>query len=355
MLKELLYLSLSLICFASCEEAYFPEIDTAEGHLAVKALITNDPSQNYVHLTKTTSFYDKTAAEVITGASVKLMDAAGKGFQGNEISPGYFHFNTVPVIGQDYKLQILLINDVYESESVTMPPVPSITRFYTEQVENMEYHSGANGAPVASKVTGRELYIDAPVSSALSYYRFGMRSVLEWYYQPPPVPPPPPDVPPVFGWQSLYFKDNYNIAGPKQFSHTGLIEKHPLILLPYSTALFIKPNSVFRGWIFILDQYGTSQGSYDHHEMLNSQFSAGGSLLDPVQTQVIGNITCKTDPSKKIYGYFDLNSYRQYRYYLYFTDPKPGGIITLREIASYPYIPDNGQKIGYPPPGWWEL
>jgi hypothetical protein len=260
------------------------------------------------------------------------------------------------VTGQDYKLQILFNNDIYESESVTMPPIPSIINFYTEQVENIEYQSDAYGVPFPFKVIGRELYLDAPITPSLTYYRFGMRSVLEYYYQPPMLgPPPPPELPPVYGWLSLYYKDNYNIAGPKKFSQAGLIEKHPLILLPYSTALLIKPDSVFRGWIFILDQYGTTKGSYDYHEMLNSQFSAGGSLLDPIQTQVYGNIRCKTDPSKVIFGYFDLNSYRQHRYYLYFMDPNPGGIITMREITSYPYIPDNGQIAGYNPPGWWEL
>jgi len=354
MVKELIYILLILCCLSSCEEAFNPAIDTVGGHLVVTSLISTDSSQNYVHLTKTSGFYDVAGPEDVKGATVKLIDGSGNITPGVESSPGYFRFQTAPLSDQVYKLQIVFNNDTYESESVTMPPTPSVTKFYTERLEVTDYQTDGYGVPYATTLIGRELYLDIPVTATLSHYRFGMRSVVQWYYQPPMLaPPPPPDLPPIYGWQSLYYKDNYNIAGPKQFSQNDLIEKHPLIMLPYSTALILKPDSLFSGWIFILDQYGTSQGSYDYHEKLNSQFAANGTLFDPVQTQVVGNITCKTDPSKKVYGYFDLNSYRQYRYFLYFTDPNPNGLITLREVTRYTDIPDNGQTIKYPP-SWWE-
>lgn len=346
-------MSLMLCSLASCEDAYHPKIDTVEGRLVVQGLITNDPNQNYILLTKTTSFYDKTPSETVSGATVNLVDGNGTIIQGKESSQGNFHFDTVPVTGQDYKLRILLDKDIYESEPVIMPPLPSVTNFYSERFEKSEYQTDAYGVPYSVKVIGRELYIDAPITPALSNFRFGMRSVMQWYYQPPMLGPPPPFVPPIYGWLSLFPKYNYNVAGPKKFSESDIIEKHPLFFLPYSTSLLIKPDSTFLGWIFILDQYGTSQGSFDYHEKLNSQFSADGTLFDPIQTQVYGNIKCITDPLKIAFGYFDLNSYRQYRYYLYFTNPSPGGSITTREITRYPYISEEGVTVEYPP-DWWE-
>lgn len=354
MIKELFYGALMLFSFASCEEAYRPKIDDIEGQLVVQGLITNDPSQNYILLTKTTSFYDKISPQTIPGATVNLVNSSGNIIHGKESSQGNFHFDAVPVIGDAYKLQILLKSDIYESEMVKMPPIPSITNLYTQRIEKTEYQIDAYGVPVPFKTIGRELYLDAPNTPPLSNYRFEMRSVLEWYYQPPMLaPPPPPSLPPIYGWQSLYYNENYNIAGPKKFSQTNIIKKHPLTILPYSTSLLIKPDSIFLGWIFILDQYGTTQGSFNYYEKLNSQFSASGNLFDPVETQVYGNIKCKTDPAKTVFGYFDLNSYRQYRYYLYFTDPKPNGNITIREISRYPNISDKGETIEYPP-DWWE-
>ena len=105
------------------------------------------------------------------------------------------------------------------------------------------------------------------------------------------------------------------------------------------------------GWILILNQYGISKSSYDFHDKLNKQFSAEGSLFDPVLTQVYGNIHCKSDQSKIALGYFDLNSYRQYRFYLYFGDNKDNTVIQ-RRINRYPVITDTGYTRGLPPDFW---
>jgi hypothetical protein len=114
----------------------------------------------------------------------------------------------------------------------------------------------------------------------------------------------------------------------------------------------------------MIDQYGTSKESYEFHDKLNSQFSAAGSLFDPVQTQIEGNILCTTTPSKKVFGFFDLNSYQQYRYYFYL-NPPPGKYIE-RQIFRYPNIPVTGRVNAIPktkeepnpptikPPDWWE-
>ncbi len=353
MIKELTYIILMLVFFASCEDIYHPKIDIVEGHLIVESLITNDPNQNYVHLTNGTSFYDQNPSDGVPGALVNLIDGAGNITKGTESSSGTFHFNIVPVPGQTYKLQILYNSDTYESEAVIMPPIPHLINFYTGRIEKVEYQNDGFGNPIPVTVVARELYADVPVTPTLNYYRFGMRSILEWYYTPPMTGPSSANQPTVYGWLSVYYNDKYNIAGPNKFSQSDKIDKHPFVRLPYGTIQYIKPDSTFAGWIFILDQYGTSQGSFDYHDKLNSQFSATGTLFDPIQTQVNGNITCITNPSKKTYGYFDLNSYRQYRYYLYFTDPQPTGSITVRELTRYPTIPGEGQTTYYPPK-WWE-
>ena len=349
MRKKLIYILFMLILFTSCEEYYNPKIDTVEGQLVVEALITNDPSKNFVHLTKTTTFYNKQSSNAVSGAKVELIQINGQTVQGTESGMGYFNFNTVPVIGQNYKLRIYFNNDTYESEVVTMPPIPSITTFYTGHVEKKVYITDGYGVPVAYNQISRELYVDAPVDGALSNYRFNTRAVLVWIYSPSPKDGPPP--PPTYGWLSLYSRSQFNIAGPKIFSQSDKIEKHPLMTMPYDASIYLKPDSFPNGWILIIDQYGTSRGSFEFHEKLNNQFSADGSLFDPIQTQIFGNITCKTDPSKITFGYFDLNSYRQYRYFLRMSHPKSE--VYVRQIFRYPFIPDQGVKKEFPP-DWWE-
>ena len=348
--KVLIYFSFLLVLLSSCEEYYTPIIDTVEGQLVVEAMITNDPSRNFVHLTKTSSFYDKLTPKAVVGASVWLVEINGGVIQGIENVSGYFYFNLVPETGRDYKLRILLNKDTYESEVVKMPPLPTITNFYTEHVEKKVYATDGYGVPVASVVPGREMYADLPLNNSISYYRFNVRSIIEWIYSPAGSGGPPP--PPLYGWQSYYETSQFNLAGPKKFSPTGNIEKHPLLMLAYKSDYYLHSDSlVANGWILIIDQFGTTKSSFDYHEKLNAQFAADGNLFDPIQTQVYGNITCLTDPAKIVFGYFDMNSYQQYRYYYDMSDPK--SVLNLRQIFRYPDIPDAGESEGRAP-DWWE-
>ena len=346
---SLIYFPFLLILLSSCEEYYNPVIDITEGQLVVEAVITNDPSRNFVHLTKSRSFYDETPPEAVSGARVELVEINSKVFQGVESGPGNFNFNTVPVAGKNYKLRVLVRKDTYESEVVTMPPLPTISNFYTGHKESKIYVTDGYGFPQAFNVIGREIYADASVTSSLSYYRFDVRSVLEWTWDSTVTSAPPP--PTMYGWISFQ-NDKFNLAGPKIFSQTEKIEKHPLLMVSYNAKDYLHSDTLIsNGWILIIDQFGTSKGSYEYHEKLNSQFAADGSLFDPVQTQIYGNITCKTDPAKMVFGYFDLNSYRQYRYYLNLSSPMSA--VTLRQIFRYPFIPDFGQtREGIP--DWWE-
>ena len=149
-------------------------------------------------------------------------------------------------------------------------------------------------------------------------------------------------------------KNSANCAGTKNYSVSDQVKNHPVLFLNYDCRAYLDSSAQNpMGWIVIIDQYGTTQSSYDFHQMLNKQLSAEGNLFDPVLTQVYGNFHCKNNQSKTVLGYFDLNSYRQYRYYLYFTDPQPTGSITVRELTRYPTIPGEGQTTYYPPK-WWE-
>lgn len=341
-----------VITIFSCEEVYTPEIDHMEGQLVVESLITNDTTRNYVHLTTTTSFYNRKTSEVVTGAKVSLIDVNGKIVPGVENTPGWFNFNVIPESGEKYLLQIIYNNHTYESDMVTMPPIPSIIDFYTGHTVVNGYFNDGYGNPVPYELSGREIYVDVPLTAELSYYRFETRSVLQWSYLPPETgPPPPPPPPQVYGWTTYYGDEGFNIAGLKRYSQSNVIDKQSLMILPYEARQLLDPDSIPHGWIVILDLYGTSPDSYDFHEKLNSQFNASGTLFDPIETQIFGNIRCTTDTSRIVFGYFDLNSYSQYRYYLLFYSDSTD--VIQRQIFRYPYISDHGQNFGTPP-DWWE-
>jgi len=388
-MKKLTYLFIELVLisllFVACEEQYTPSIDVMPQVLVVDSHVTNDLSQNYVQISKTRSFYSTNAIEWVSGATVELVGENFKIATAREDSPGHYNFLTVPEPGIKYKLRISKfydvisdLTDIYESDYVTMPPIPTIDSLYTiNKIEKVIQMNGL-GVPETFESPGREIEINAPITPDLKYYRFNYRAIIQWKYTPsgthwdstltytpvdtlkhaiieastPPKTKIDTSAHILYGWISETNTGLYNIAGPVEFSTSAKLENHPIVLLTYNPTQYLdsiqqKPYN----WIIILDQYGISKESYDFHDKLNRQFSANGTLFDPVISQVYGNIQCITNPGKVVMGFFDLNSYTQYRYYLNLGTGNDNSVV-LRRLTKFFAIPDRGYKKNNPPDFW---
>ena len=348
-MKKLTYIlsGLVLLFFVSCEEYYTPKLDVVPGMLVVESHVTNDSNQNYVKLTKSLNFYSTDLTEKIEGAKVELIESEGSSLTGIESSTGYFTFSDTPISGKTYYLRITSGNDIYESEKEVMPPLPTIDTLYTNHTVELSYRTDSYGGPTKIETPGRNICINAPITPALQYYRFFWTAILPWKYVPP-MPPGSIFPPAVISGASTYHQiDLFNIAGPKKFSISDEIENHQILFRAYDTTIYLDSASqVPGGWTIIIDQYGISKGSYDFHDKLNQQFSAEGNLFDPVLAQVYGNIHCITDPTKLVLGFFDLNSYRQYKYFFYSFGSGEGSVVIPHRLSSNFNIPGRVPKIG---------
>jgi len=351
MRKELIHLVLFVFILTSCEEYYNPAIDVVPAILVVDAQISNDSQHSYVKLSITSDFYNRTPTDWVTGANVKLIEGGNHIIQGYEQTTGYFTFAELPVTGNRYYIRITYNGDIYESNSVTMPPLPAIDSLYTKPALIQGYQLNINGAPFLVETPGREICIDAPITNALQYYRFSDRAILQWVYNPPSSHGPPP--PTWFGWKSIHDNGLFNLAGPKNFRISAKVRQHPLISLGYDGRAYLYSDEIPAGWILIIDQYGITKESYDFHVKMNQQFSAEGNLFDPVQTQIYGNIHCVTDSEKLVLGFFDLNSYRQHRYFLILGNG-PDNQVVQRQVDRYLEIPEDGYYQDGTRPDFWE-
>ena len=380
-MKNYFFIFIGLIAltflFHSCEEIYTPAIDRMKQLMVVDSHITNDPKQNYVTVFKTRNFYSTSAVEWISGALVELVQDNFKVVKAIEGTPGHYVFPSTPVPGGNYKLRITYMNEVFESDYVIMPPIPSIDSLYTTFAIEKSVRTNGYGVPEVFEKKVRKVSIDIPLTTELKYYRLNYRAVIQWKYTPPPfydsvpniiyalntkkafleaaTPPPTADdtsIHILYGWISHYNKDFFDLAGPKEFSLSDKILNHHLVSLAYKSQEYLdSATQDSHNWIIILDQYGISKDSYDFHAKLNQQFSAEGSLFDPVLTQVYGNMHCLKDPSRIILGYFDLNSYKQYRYYLNLGTGTESTVV-LRQLDKYYEIPDRGYTKDSPPFFW---
>lgn len=349
MRNKLIYLILLVVVFASCEEYYKPDLEVVAPILVVDSRLSNNPADNFVKLSMTQDFYNTTETQKVTNAKVELYQVGGPLERGTEASTGYFTFKTTPVVGKKYYIRITKGSDVYESEVVTMPPLPKIDSLYTQHQVLKTYVTDSYGSPSLKETPARTIYIDAPVSSTLEYYRFDYSAIIQWMYIPAAIFFPPPAY---YGWKTIKDYGAFNIAGPKEFSTLEKISKHEIRSLVYDARSYLDSTTqVPMGWILVLNQYGITKSSYDFHEQLNKQFAAEGSLFDPILTQVYGNIHCKSDQNKIALGFFDLNSYRQYRYFLYMGDSGDDNVVQ-RRLNRYPEIPWDGYTRGTPPTFW---
>ena len=352
MLKRIFYLAFVVMLFVSCEEYYKPNLDIVPGLLVVESHITNNPAINFARLSMTNDFYNSAPDEKIIGAKVELVESSGLIISGVEQSDGYFTFPKTPVSGRSYMLRINYKEDLYESDSEIMPPVPVIDSLYTKNYLEKYYLTDVYGAPSLHERAVRQISVDAPITPELEYYRFSWRAILEWVYSPPPVSGPGPPPPSWYGWKSLYDAGDFNLAGKKEFSVSEKVKNHTLFTLQYNGNAYLdSAQQVPSGWIVFVDQYGISKGSYDFHDQLNKQFDADGSLFDPVLTQVYGNIHCVNNPNKIVLGYFDLNSFKQYRYFMRLGNGDDRSVI-IYPVFRFFDIPDSGYEIGSHPEFW---
>lgn len=378
----LLIVGAFLILLASCEEYYTPPIDDMPGLMVVDSHVTNDPNQNFVRISKARAFYSTAAVEWVSGALVELVQENFQIIKAREDAPGYYVFPSTPVSDKRYRLRITYLKDIYESDYVVMPPVPSIDSLYTRHEVEKVTRTNAYNVPEQFDQPGRQIYIDAPVTPQLQYYRFNYRAIIQWTFNPywmedsanviiqpiktksamldrfasvyGPIVPLGDDTSKhyLYGWLSVTDKNLFNLVGPKEFSLTQRIEKHPILSLAYNSYAYLDSfTEQSANWIIILDQYGIPKESYDYHDKLNRQFSADGTLFDPVIAQVYGNITCRTDPEKIVLGFFDMNSFKQYRYYLNLGTGTDQTVV-LRQLDQFFEIPDRGFKKDIPPIFW---
>jgi hypothetical protein len=118
--------------FISCEDRIFPELPGAAPALVIDAWINNKPEVQTIRLTRSLPYFEATAPQGLTGASVRIVDDQGAVFDfAEEDTPGVYQWMPDPVgngfgqVGREYTLRIQIGENSYEARS-RMNRVPEI-------------------------------------------------------------------------------------------------------------------------------------------------------------------------------------------------------------------------------------
>jgi len=350
-MKQGIYILLLLLAFSACEEIYRPDIDEVDSLLVIEAMLRADKDVNNIFLYQSRNFNNPdNSYPRVGGATVFLVDNEGYTLNCPETSSGIYTFFGRLDPQRQYQLIVDLGGDRYASDMQAVPEQPALDSVYGERAYKVSIDGTANSSDAIEREYGVQLYSDMQQRGSLSHYRFYGRKVIQYIDTYDTVIEGMPETRPIYIWNSIYPKGTFNIAGPPQYSTEKNIFKHPLEFFENGYHKYMPDTMSFMGWIYIIDQFGINEGSYNFYKDLNQQLGAEGRIFDPVYIQLEGNIKCQNDPGKVVLGNFEITTYNEARYFLFYNSFRDD--FTLKKIEYFYDIPLRGYVKDIMPDFW---
>ncbi len=354
------YSILFLATITACEDIYNPDVGQVEDALVIDARIEASGFESYVRLTKSLGFNEsENGFQPVSGAKVFLISNDNKFYPISETQNGLYpvRFSLNPEL--QYKIKVEHSGVVYESSFEEVPSTPDLDTVFGIQETKFFLQGGEKDINNAIKKEGVQLYTNILNEKEMPYYRFTARKVLEYTYSVTIGQGPVMQDYTIYGWQSSFPSESFNIAAPPGFSLKTDILKHPLYFIekrPYLNHSHIWQDVLQRGltnyigYILIIYQHGLSISGYDFYKDLNSQLNSEGRMLDPLYVQARNNLKCTSDPQKTVLGNFEISKVKEHRFYVRYASEKIG--YYLEPIYNYSPIPLAGESAEVP--DFWE-
>jgi hypothetical protein len=348
--KYIIYITVILFLALACEDVYHPELINVINLPVIEARITNNPAFNYIKLNRTTGFTDNNMSKDIANAKVEVLEEGGPVYSAKHTGIGIYSFTQPLQPGRQYKLRVVLDKETYESTWEKLPALPEIQEFYVGPDTLMQYVPNLYGYPIKQLTFGFQVSVDLPVRADIQNYLFRWHSYLLFTFPNSNIKPY------VYEWISYLHNGSENLAYPALYSSNSLIKRHKLMfnITDYFAYANINEHpdrlsALNYGWIFEIDQYGLSDGSFKFFQKLSEQLKADGQLFDPVYSQIPGNMSCTSNPDKLMLGVFDLSSVTRHQYYV--TNVEYQNIYYHKMQTVYD-IPGEGVSVGIIPLFW---
>lgn len=281
-LHNLIYF-LFFISMVSCVSSFSPNISNYEDLLVVDGELTNLTGPYKVNLSRSYKFQEK-IGDPVTGAQVKIIESTGREVVLHEISDGTY--STVDttfrgVVGNSYKLQIRLGEEVYESAFETLNRPIAIDKVYWEYKEQDPQKGGI------------QMLLDThDPENSTHYYAWKYDETWKFIV--------PIDVLAHPEWKVCYAQSHstdFNIATSAR-RNNDIIERQPLRFFNEAT------NRLYIRYTTLVRQYALSESAYKFFKDLITVNQNQGSLFDPIPGSLIGNMSNLSHKEIPVLGYF---------------------------------------------------
>ena len=294
-------------CLSACVEPYQPSVSADAGDiLVVDGSINGSTNSATVKLTRAVALTSADDPMPETNASISIEEFEGGSFPLTEEGAGTYEVLGLPLtFEKKYAIKIQTQNGkIYQSEYVQLYETPAIDSV-TWRVE---------GAGLAILVNTHN------ESSNSRLYKWNFEET--WQYSS------------VFT-SSLIIKgdevlfrmpselinncwssapSNTILVGSTKRLTSNSVRDFPLTYLPEGSVKISKTYTI------LVKQRSLSEEGYTYWQNLRKSTQNVGGLFDPLPAQVKGNITCITDPTEPVLGYFDASSVNEQRIFIHSRD-----------------------------------
>ena len=294
-MKTILLFVLFVLAFTSCINEYEYEVKEFDNVLIVQGLITNSDEPSKVVLTRTVNLNDPDAILYESDAAVEISDNKGNTETLKETSTGVFETSGLSIkgeIGNEYLLTIYTSDgSIYESDPVTLRPVPDIDSVYLEYKEIYSYEDSKTTKGVSISVTTGEWEEDANYYLKWDYEET-WKVLPRWWVEDLSIPHIP--------CYNIALNSDINIANTALYTSSQINKKE---------ILFIEKDSYkpFYGYSILVKQYSMNESVYQFWKMMEENIENEGFLYDKIPYNAISNIQCINDEKKRVFGYFDAS------------------------------------------------
>jgi hypothetical protein len=343
-----------VILFAGCRDIYTPEVEAQQGVLVVEGLISNLNERSFVKLTLAKQYYDLTRRDTaVTKAKVIIMEDGSVDYYLHEIDSGYYVTYPAEFIakpGHTYSLQIVTAKgEKYQSTPQLMLPSPTIDSLYGEILEKEYIYKDVHGKTVGKMEAGAQTYIDFRSNTLLPVqYRFKSTLLVGSKYIDRSTSPYPSVI---YVWEKHNPDNTINLTGSAG-THINLsVSAFPVSFYPFNEYLYdLIDDEHIENWFLQVRQYSLNQEAYQYYSDINKLLSSTGAIFDPIASQLSGNMTCISNPDRKVLGYFEVSGCIKTNFYI-----KPhlqSNIIDYSPCNDLDSITAIGKAINYAPYFW---
>lgn len=301
-----------------CVEPYKPEVlDNNPNYLVVDAFLDVSLGGIKVNLTRTTSLSSSLPSVFERDAIVELQEIDGKVFLLNDRNDGSYYLSSNEfAFEQEYRIRITTQDGkVYEStyiKPVSTPEIDTVT--WMVEGDFLNINVSTSGANDQSR-----------------YYRWKFTDTYEYHspYVSPysiingKVVPRAADEQVFWCWKSDTLKDI--LIGNTVRLSQNVIDNYTLLRIPKESI------KISRRYSILVEQQALSHEAYDYWVNVRRINENLGGLNDPLPGNVVGNISCVTDPRENVIGMFEA-----------------GEISTKRVFVSILDLPDRFSTFRYP-------